>query len=177
MPDQSLKANTNEATTNEANTNPATDDSSIPGGCLCGAVRFSARLPSLFCAHCHCSMCRKNHGAGFVTWFAVLREQLTLDRGEEELIRFRSSDHGTRSFCGRCGSSLFFETSEHPSRVDIVLANMDRPIDREPGLHAYFDDRADWVSIGDSLPRLGGVTGLEPIKPDAHLDEAERELD
>jgi hypothetical protein len=31
-------------------------------------------------------------------------------------------------------------------------------------MHIFFDDRADWVSVHDGLPRLGGKTGLEPTK-------------
>jgi hypothetical protein len=108
-------------------------------------------------------MCRRSHGAGFVTWFAVPRGQLRVTSGESELVRYRSSDHGTRSFCGRCGSSLFFESTLGGDRVDIALANMEGPIDREPQLHAFFDCRADWVTVGDSLPRLGGESGVEPL--------------
>jgi hypothetical protein len=142
-------------------------DSRVSGSCFCGAIRFSISLPTLFCGHCHCSMCRRSHGAGFVTWLAVPRRQFSLDGGQAELVRFRSSDHGSRSFCGRCGSSLFCESSRHPDQVDIVLANMDGPIDRLPQAHIYFDDRAAWVAAEDNLPRLGGATGLEPLKPDA----------
>ena len=141
-------------------------DATVSGSCLCGAVRFSVRLPSVFCGHCHCSMCRRNHGAGFVTWFTVPREQFSLDEGREDLICFKSSDHGTRSFCGRCGSSLICESTEHPEQVDIELANMDGPIDRPPQVHIYFDSRAEWVVVEDELPRLGGRTGLEPLKPE-----------
>ncbi len=108
-------------------------------------------------------MCRRAHGAGYVTWFSVPREALRIVSGEELLVRFASSDHGTRSFCGRCGSTLFFETEHHTERVDIVLANADEPIDREPQIHVHFDDRVDWVAIGDELPQLGGGTGLQPI--------------
>lgn len=141
-------------------------DARPSGSCLCGVVRFSIRLPTLFCGHCHCSMCRRNHGAGFVTWFAVGRSQFQVTDGETELVRYRSSDHGTRTFCGRCGSSLFCESSRHPDQIDIVLANMDDPIDRPPQVHVYFDDRASWVVAEDGLPRLGGSTGLEPVEPD-----------
>jgi hypothetical protein len=135
----------------------------VAGSCLCGQVRFRVRLPTLFCAHCHCSMCRRSHGAGYVTWLGTSREHLSLDAGEEMLKRFRSSDHGTRSFCGRCGSSLFFETTQHAERIDVVLANLHGPIDRAPQAHAYFDCRADWVAVDDDLPRLGGETGIEPL--------------
>ena len=135
----------------------------VSGACLCGRVRFEVSMPSLFCAHCHCSICRRSHGAGYVTWFAVPRTQLRITSGESELVRYQSSGHGTRSFCGRCGSSLFFESTLGGDRVDIALANMQGPIDREPQLHAFFDCRADWVTVGDSLPRLGGESGVEPL--------------
>jgi hypothetical protein len=107
-------------------------------------------------------MCRRSHGAGFVTWTAVPPSQFRLTAGEDALVRYRSSDHGTRSFCGRCGSSLFFESTTEPDRIDIALANLEATIDRAPELHVHFDDRAAWVRVGDSLPRLGGRSGLEP---------------
>lgn len=135
----------------------------VGGSCLCGQVRFRVRLPTLFCAHCHCSMCRRSHGAGYVTWLGILRAHLSLDAGGETLERFSSSDHGTRSFCRSCGSSLFFESTQDPDRIDVVLANLHGPIDRAPQAHAYFDCRADWVAVGDDLPRLGGETGIEPL--------------
>lgn len=138
----------------------------VSGSCFCGAVRFRIALPTLFCGHCHCSMCRRLHGAGFVTWIAVPPERFTLEAGEGDLVRFASSDHGRRSFCARCGSSLLCESSRHPDRIDVVLANLHGPIDREPQLHVYFDDRADWVTVSDDLPRLGGDTGMEPPRDD-----------
>ena len=136
---------------------------SAAGSCLCGAVRFTVRTPSLFCGHCHCTLCQRSHGAGYVTWFAVPREQFRLDAGEEELAAYASSEHGRRSFCRRCGSSLFCESSHHPQQIDIVLANMRDAIDREPAVHVYFDDRASWVVVEDELPRLGGASGMEPL--------------
>jgi hypothetical protein len=137
------------------------DSGTVRGGCLCGRVRFAIRLPTLFCAHCHCSMCRRAHGAGVVTWTAVRREQLTLESGEELLRRYRSSDHGTRSFCRICGSQLFCESARHPGQVDLTLASLDGPIDRAPQLHAYHADRVEWLELADGLPRLPAGVGEE----------------
>jgi hypothetical protein len=36
------------------------------GSCLCGAVALEFQIPTLFATHCHCSMCRRSNGAGFV---------------------------------------------------------------------------------------------------------------
>ena len=143
---------------------PEASGAQIAGACLCGAIEFSVTLPSLFCGHCHCSMCRRNHGAAYVTWFRVPFERFRLDKGQEQLVRHASSEHGTRSFCGRCGSSLFCESTRHADHLDIVLANMHAAIDRLPQAHFHWDDRADWTRIGDELPRLGGGSGQEPVE-------------
>lgn len=132
-----------------------TEETRTAGSCLCGSVKFEVSLPTLVAAHCHCSLCRRSHGAAFVTWFVVPRDQFRVTTGDESLNRHQSSDHGTRSFCRNCGSSLFFETRQRPDQIDVALANMLAPIDREPQLHVHFDDRVDWVEVGDSLPRLG----------------------
>jgi len=135
----------------------------VGGSCFCGAIQFEVQLPVLFCCHCHCSMCRRAHGAAYITWFVVPRQQLRFVSGEDSLVRFKSSAHGTRSFCRVCGSSLFCETTHRPDEIDIVLANMNGPIGLDAQAHIYFDSRADWTVVGDSLPRLGGATGMEPI--------------
>jgi len=125
-------------------------------------VRFAIELPVRSCGLCHCSICRRAHGAGYVTWVGVPRTQFRFLAGEERLLRYRSSEHGTRSFCGTCGSPMLFESTEFlPDEIGITLANLDGPIGLAPAVHAYFDRKADWVVVNDDLPRLGGPTGLE----------------
>ncbi len=136
----------------------------VSGSCFCGAVRFEARFPSIFCAQCHCSMCRRSQGAGFVTWFAVPYSQFELTLGKDQLRRHQSSEHGSRSFCGECGTTLFCENSAKPDEIDIVLASVAGKLDRPPQLHVYFSDRAEWIEVADDLPRLGGKTGMEPLE-------------
>jgi hypothetical protein len=101
-------------------------------------------------------MCRRAHGAGVVTWTGVARARLALLAGEELLRRYRSSDHGTRSFCRICGSSLFCESTRRPETVDVALGCLDGPIDRAPQLHVFHDDHVDWIAVADALPRLPG---------------------
>jgi hypothetical protein len=140
------------------------DRAPVRGSCFCGTVTFEVTLPTLFCAHCHCTMCRRVHGAGYVTWIAVPYTQFRMVTGQEHLQVHHSSDHGRRSFCDVCSSSLFCESTHHPDQIDIVLANLADKIDREPQAHYYFSDRVDWVTLSDDLPRFGGETGTEPLK-------------
>jgi hypothetical protein len=128
------------------------------GGCLCGTVRFRFALPTLWCAHCHCSLCRRAHGAAFVTWVGVASDRFELTSGAESLVRYASTPAARRSFCGQCGSTLFFESTRWPGEVHIAVANVDDPLDREPAAHVYWSERAPW---GDYCGR-----SLELIEPD-----------
>ena len=126
----------------------------VSGGCLCGEVRFEITLPTDFCAHCHCTMCRRSHGAGYVTWIGVQKPQLRILSGEHNLVAYRSSDHGQRSFCKHCGSTLIFESTLYQDQFHLPLANLEGKIDRDPELHVFIEDRAEWVVIGDQLPTM-----------------------
>ena len=139
----------------------------VEGSCLCGAVHFEIDLPTLFCAHCHCSMCRRPHGASFVTWTGVPPAQFRITGGEDALRTYESSEHGRRQFCGTCGAQLFcwHETADGspPAMIDVTLASLHGEIDREPEMHVFYDSRASWTVVRDELPKLGGASGLEPL--------------
>ena len=40
----------------------------VKGSCLCGGVQYEVGGELNLMANCHCSMCRKHHGAAFVTF-------------------------------------------------------------------------------------------------------------
>ncbi len=135
--------------------------SSVTGSCFCGAVKFEIEMPTLWCGHCHCSMCRRPHGASLVTWTAGPPERFSVTSGEDHIARYLCSENGTRSFCKVCGSQMFCQTE--PEVIDVALAALHGKIDREPEAHYYFDSRADWTVVNDDLPKLGGETGVEPL--------------
>jgi hypothetical protein len=132
-----------------------TPTGAVAGSCQCGAVRFEVQLPTRFCVHCHCSICRTNHGAAFVTWLGVRKTQFRLLTATASITRYQSSDHGSRSFCSQCGTSLFCELAAAPDTIDITLTSMQGPIDRGPEAHIYFDTHVEWVEVLDQLPKIG----------------------
>jgi len=136
----------------------------VRGGCLCGAVRLVAALPPNWVAHCHCSMCRRAHGAGFVTWAGFPRGAISVESGEAMLTRFKSSAAATRSFCSHCGSMLFFESGHWPDEKHVALGCLDSAEGLEPTAHAYWESRARWAD-------WSGVT-LPTVEPPDHSDEA-----
>ena len=129
------------------------------GACLCGAVSFRVAAPSLWAAHCHCSLCRHAHGAAFVTWLGTRAETTEVGDAESQLRWFDSSPGAQRGFCARCGSSLFFRGERWPGELHIAYANFQSPPDRQPQAHVYFDTHVPWLQINDELPRKPAPAG------------------
>ena len=66
-----------------------------PGSCLCGQVTFDATGFSNEVAACHCTMCRKFHGAAFGTLVEV--EGLRWNSGKELLKDYQGSNGTVRT--------------------------------------------------------------------------------
>lgn len=135
----------------------------ITGACLCEGVRFEVTPPTKWCAHCHCTMCRRAHGTGVVTWFGAHSQSVRLLSGADLLRWYRSSPQARRGFCGHCGSMLFFEGERWPGETHIARASVPGKIDREPAAHVFFDIHVDWLKFNDDLKKLGGSTGTQPL--------------
>ncbi len=128
----------------------------VNGSCFCGAIGFTANLPSKWCAHCHCSMCRKSHGAGYVTWVGFETSQVNITRGAAQLNWFDSSPGAQRGFCKNCGGSLFFRSERWAGEFHIALGCLDDAIDRQPQANVFFDSHVDWMPIDRSLKQVDG---------------------
>lgn len=91
------------------------------GECLCGAVRVDVTdLPGE--AHaCHCENCRRQTGSCTMT--VIVPHGAVAIRGAEYVTTFASSAWATRSFCNRCGSSLWYRlTKPDPAVADYYLS-------------------------------------------------------
>ena len=124
----------------------------MTGGCLCGAVRYEVTPPSLFHAHCHCAWCRRAHGAAFVTWVGAAEARFRLVAGADRLRWHASTAQSRRGFCANCGTTLFFASALCPGEMHVTRASFDGEVDRDPGLHCFYDQRVAWAAVGDSLP-------------------------
>ena len=126
------------------------------GSCLCGAVHYQfATLPKAV-AHCHCSQCRKAHGAAFASYGSVLRSDLQVTRGADHLTGYPSSETVLREFCRACGSSLFWSrhSGEHSDWVSIALGTLDTPVSLDKQKHIQVASKAPWFAIEDHWPQL-----------------------
>ena len=125
---------------------------SANGKCLCGAIEFTATLPSKWVAHCHCTRCQRAHGAAFVTWVGMATEQVDIHDPRESLVWFQGEVGGARSFCKSCGSSLFYKSEQYPGELHVARALFTDPLDREPQMHAFYDTHVSGARVADELP-------------------------
>ena len=123
------------------------------GKCLCGTIEFTVKLPSKWVAHCHCTLCQREHGAAFVTWAGFVESEVTIFDSTQALTWYPSTAEAERGFCGVCGSSLFFRSAKWPEEIHIVRANFIDNLDREPQAHVYYDTHVQWFDVKDTLPK------------------------
>jgi hypothetical protein len=136
------------------------------GSCLCGTIRYDVAGPFNLMAHCHCSMCRKHHGAAFATFVGAPLMGFKWLSGEDHVVVFQSSEKGHRYFCRTCGSV----TPTLAREMDLALlpaGNLLGDLDVRPQSHFFVGSKAPWYTITDSLqqheeyPPEFGVGGVE----------------
>ena len=101
-------------------------------------------------------MCRRAQGAGFVTWLGISGERFEFIGDGSHLRTYRSSTEATRSFCGRCGTPLFFESTRWPGELHITLGSVDPELaaQLQPQAHVHWVEHVPWIGeFHDSLPR------------------------
>jgi hypothetical protein len=137
------------------------------GQCLCGAVRYEVDGPFDSMLNCHCSMCRKEHGAPFATFVTAPLAGFRWVSGEDSICTYKTQSGGSRSFCRICGSV----TPSFMSSMNLVAlpaGNLDGDLGIKPQSHIFAGSKASWYEISDSLPQhagfppeFGGGLGVE----------------
>ena len=128
----------------------------IRGSCLCGSIRYEVRGSLGPATHCHCSMCRKAHGAAFGTYARVQKVDFVLVSGAEDIASYQSSPEVTRTFCRRCGSTLQFIRSTRPNTFALALGTLDDDPGVRPAMHIHIESKVPWLDINDGLPQHVG---------------------
>lgn len=118
------------------------------GSCLCGGVRYRVDGDFDRVTHCHCSMCRKTHGAAFATYATAATSQLAIENTRDSLRWYRSSATAERGFCTGCGASLFWrDETREPGLVAFSLGTVDTPLGEVEIRDIFVASKADWTTL------------------------------
>jgi hypothetical protein len=115
------------------------------GGCLCGDVRIVATGAPCRVGICHCLDCRKHHGALFHASAIFPADAVTID-GE-------TREFAGRSFCPRCGSSVFDLIADE---IEINLGSLDAPNQLKPTYEIWTARREAWLPVFPLKRRYDG---------------------
>ena len=135
------------------------------GSCLCNTIRFEVDefLPRT--GNCHCTMCRKFHGAAYATIAETSRDHFRWLSGEDRLQAYTAANGTTRRFCRDCGSSLTFSSPEaDPALVEIALGCFDDDVPVQPDAHIYVASGAAWARPDDDLPQFAAGRDSERLR-------------
>jgi hypothetical protein len=117
---------------------------------------------------CACRSCTRASGFDITFWAFIPTANITLDAyGKIPFTRspywgtiktYRSRNDVTRTFCGRCGASVFYDGHDRPSLVDVAVGLLDA------GSGARAEEVLAWwtgrVSFGEHALNKGLIEGL-----------------
>ncbi|WP_340676828.1 GFA family protein [Paraglaciecola sp.] len=102
-------------------------------------------------ANCHCTMCRKFHGAAFGTLVSV--QGLSWLSGEHLLQEFVAANGTIRTFCSHCGSSLGFRVKNASlDNIELAIATFDCDLPVTIDAQIYTAYKTKWCELHASLP-------------------------
>ncbi len=127
------------------------NDGKLEGGCLCGSIRYEVPAAGRKALHCHCRICQRSAGAVAMSWVDVKQAAFRITKGD--LKTFQSSSHGTRGFCGQCGTQIFYHgTPGGINDFGVTLASLDDPAAVQPEANIWMQSAVSGISLDRHLP-------------------------
>ncbi|MFK7991706.1 MAG: GFA family protein [Sandaracinaceae bacterium] len=121
------------------------------GGCVCGAVRFTAKDVGAVSA-CHCGMCARWSGGILLSAFVSEVDW----HARAELRTYVSSEWAARSFCGACGSALLWRMT-HPNlreTMSVPVGALDDRSGLELTREWFVDRKPDFYALAGDRPEV-----------------------
>lgn len=129
----------------------------VTGGCLCGAVRYSATLKGRDVSACHCRMCLRWAGGPFM---AVEVAQDLVFENAWEIAAYRSSEWAERGFCRRCGTALFWRMLDG-SDTALCAGTIDDQAGLTLATEIFIDEKPGYYDFANPTTRLTGQQVIE----------------
>jgi len=124
------------------------------GHCACGAVTVELDGDPKWVANCHCQDCRKATGAALATYVGcdATRARLTGTPSSYE-----SSPGVRRTFCGRCGNPIAYQSDRWPGEIHFFVGIFEHPEALAPRANVYMKEAVPWFEQLGGLPRFRTV--------------------
>lgn len=125
----------------------------LTGKCLCEAIAYEIVGDLGPIVNCHCSKCRRWHGAAFRTRCTIPKKNFKWIRGEDNLSKYYSSKQVAKTFCRTCGSSLISLYDDRPDYIGLPIGGLEQDPGDHPMMHIFVASKSPWYEITDDLPQ------------------------
>ena len=121
----------------------------LTGGCLCGAVRYTVSIPVTELRACHCTHCQKASGAAGTVNAIVPSEAFRITQGKPKRYDATADSGRTlyRFFCSECGSPIYSQRATAPERVVVRAGTFDEPGDMKITANIWTRSARPWAYI------------------------------
>lgn len=129
----------------------------IEGGCLCGAVRYSADAEPLLVRACWCRVCQYFSCGNASVNLAFPSDRVTITGALQD---FQSNaDSGNRmhrQFCPVCGVQVTSASEARPHLLIVRAGTLDNPEIAKPQGVIWTASAPGWAHIDPELPQFEG---------------------
>jgi hypothetical protein len=95
-----------------------------------------------------------------VSWAAFKEDTMTLTKGKPKTAQINGQS--IRSFCGDCGTGLFYHNAEYlPGIIDVQTITFDDPAAFPPEAHVQTAEQPAWMAGAHGLPAFSRFPGME----------------
>tara|TARA_R110002049_G_C8886375_1_gene540404 strand:- start:164 stop:457 length:294 start_codon:yes stop_codon:yes gene_type:complete len=82
------------------------------------------------------------------TFVAFEKKNFKIIRGD--LAMFESSVGVQRSFCGKCGTPISYQSNRIPDEIHLLIGALTHPENYTPDLHVFYREKIPWLNIDDN---------------------------
>jgi hypothetical protein len=147
-------------------------ETSLTGGCACGAVRFRLESPPMFVHCCHCKDCQRQTGSAFVLNALIETDRVTILQGEiarSPMPTESGRPHGIDR-CKVCGTAVWSEYGGIAKLRFVRVGTLDDPTTVTPNVHIYVRSKLPWVTLPEGVPTFEGYYDSKALWPAASFE-------
>ena len=130
-------------------------ETTLDGGCVCGALRYRMTAEPMMVHCCHCSWCQRETGSAFAINAMVEADRVELLAGQPELVEVPSASGKGQTIarCPVCRVALWSTYAGAGEAVRFIrVGTLDEPARVPPQIHIFTSTKQPWVAIPPDLP-------------------------
>jgi hypothetical protein len=140
---------------------------SLPGGCACGAVRYSLQSRPMFVHCCHCRDCQRQTGSAFVLNAIIETDRISLLSGTPHpnpLPTESGRPHDVYR-CPTCGTALWSDYGRRPGLRFVRVGTLDNATALRPDVHIFVRSKLPWITLPPDVPAFDVYYDIRALWP------------